>query len=272
MTLVDTHCHIDLPAFDADREDVLTRCYSAGISHIVVPGVTAQRWDILIQTCRLLSGAPHPALHPCFGLHPVFIAQHCESDLDILVQKIEQQQPIAVGEIGLDFFINDLDQAQQKKLFNAQLAIAANAGLPVILHVRKAHDAVLSSLRKAQVRGGICHAFNGSFQQAQHYIALGFKLGFGGMLTYERSHKLHKLAQQLPLEAIVLETDAPDMTGASHHGQRNSPEYLSECLQALATLRNEDVHFIAKQTSANAEAVFTFNKPLDANITRHTPA
>jgi len=124
-----------------------------------------------------------------------------------------------VGEIGLDFYCQTLDQNRQRTLFEAQLAVAANAALPVLLHVRKSHDAVLACLRKTTVAGGICHAFNGSLQQAHQYIDLGFKLGFGGMLSFARSHKLHCLAQQLPLEAIVLETDAPDMTGAAHHGQ-----------------------------------------------------
>ena len=143
--------------------------------------------------------------------------------------------------------------------FEAQLALAQSFSLPVLLHVRKSHDVILSTLRRIPVVGGICHAFNGSMEQAQQYLEMGFKLGFGGMLTYERSHKLQRLAKQLPIDAIVLETDAPDMTVASHHGGRNSPEYLSECLTALAQIRNEKVDYIAEQTTANAKAVLSFS-------------
>ncbi len=255
MNLIDTHAHIDVAAFDADRNTVLEQCLHAGVSHIVVPGIMANTWDKLREIC-----ASSPALYASFGLHPIYLEQHAPDDIDKLTAYIKQYRPIAVGEIGLDFYCQTLDQNRQRTLFEAQLAVAANAALPVLLHVRKSHDAVLACLRKTTVAGGICHAFNGSLQQAHQYIDLGFKLGFGGMLSFARSHKLHCLAQQLPLEAIVLETDAPDMTGAAHHGQRNSPEYLPEYLQALAKLRPEDIRKIAAQTTANAEAVLDFSR------------
>lgn len=259
MNLVDTHCHIDVAAFDADRETVLKRCQQAGITRIVVPAIMAATWDSLRKTCEA-QPQPGPTLYPSFGLHPVYLHQHTPTDIDTLTEYVQQYRPIAVGEIGLDFYVPELDRERQQALFDAQLTVAADAALPVLLHVRKAHDAVLSSLRKSAVTGGICHAFNGSLQQAQQYLDLGFKLGFGGMLTFERSHKLHRLAQQLPLDAIVLETDAPDMAGASHHGQRNSPEYLPESLQALAALRDEDPLTVAAQTTANAEAILDFSE------------
>jgi len=254
MNLIDTHAHIDVVAFDADRSAVLEQCLQAGVSRIVVPGIKADSWDKLRETC-----AASPALYAGFGLHPVYLEQHGPDDVDRLAEYVKRYHPVAVGEIGLDFHCQDLDPQSQQTLFEAQLAVAANAALPVLLHVRKSHDAVLACLRKTTVNGGICHAFNGSLQQAHHYLDLGFKLGFGGMLTFERS-QLHRLAQQLPLEAIVLETDAPDMTVASHRGQRNSPEYLPECLQALAALRVEDITTIATQTTANAEAVLDFSR------------
>jgi len=259
MNLVDTHCHIDVPNFDADRDTVLAHCQQVGVSRIVVPGILAATWDKLREICDLGSESG-PALYASFGLHPVYLEQHDAADIDVLTEYVKQHRPIAVGEIGLDFYLPELDRDRQQALFEAQLAVASDAALPVLLHVRKSHDAVIACLRKIPVTGGICHAFNGSLQQAQQYLDLGFKLGFGGMLTFERSHKLHRLAQQLPLEAIVLETDAPDMTVASHHGQRNSPEYLPECLQALAALRDEDVSVVAAQTTANAEAVLDFSR------------
>jgi TatD DNase family protein len=253
MNLFDTHCHIDAAAFDEDRNQVLERCAQAGVSQIVVPGIRASGWDRLQEICD-----QHAVLSPSYGLHPVYLQHHGAKDVDALAARIERQRPVAVGEIGLDFYLPELNREQQQILFEAQLNIAADAALPVLLHARKSHDAVLSSLRKIAVCGGICHAFNGSLQQAHQYLDLGFKLGFGGMLTFERSHKLHRLVQQLPLDAIVLETDAPDMTGARHHGQRNSPEYLPEVLQALANLREESSSLIATQTTANAQAVLNF--------------
>ncbi len=152
-----------------------------------------------------------------------------------------------------------MDPRQQIDLFEAQLHIAKNHNLPVILHIRKAHDQVLQLLKKIKVKGGFCHAFNGSMQQAEQYIELGFKLGFGGTLTYENSKKIHKLAKTLPLNSIVLETDAPDMVVESHRGKRNSPEYIMECLSALAKIRNEDIAFVAQQTSKNANDVINFS-------------
>jgi len=247
MQLIDTHCHLDVAAFDRDRDAVLTRACTAGVTRIVVPGITAAGWKKLLTLCTSETG-----LYPALGLHPVFLDTHHPDDLQALEASIARHKPVAIGEIGLDFYRPELDRARQKALFEAQLHIARAAGLPVLLHVRKAHDDTLALLHKARVCGGICHAFNGSLQQARQYIELGFKLGFGGMLTFDRSRKLHRLARELPLAIMVLETDAPDMPPASHHGQRNSPEYLPEVLQALARLREEDTDTIAAQTTANA--------------------
>jgi TatD DNase family protein len=165
---------------------------------------------------------------------------------------LQTEKPLAVGEIGLDFFLTELDRNRQQSIFEAQLQLAQAAQLPVLLHVRKAHDQVLATLRRIRVKGGIAHAFNGSLQQAQHYLELGFKLGFGGTLTYDRSSKIRQLAQELPVEAIVLETDAPDMVVAQHRGERNSPEYLTHVLSALAELRQMDAMTLAQQTTTNA--------------------
>ena len=253
MELFDTHCHIDVEAFDADRHEVLDHCHQQGVNRIIVPGIEAKTWDQLGKIC-----AEYPGLFPAYGLHPVFVDQHADDDLIKLENRLQTANPVAVGEIGLDFFV-DVDKVRQQSLFESQLRLAQSASLPVILHVRKAHDAVLSTLSRIPVDGGFCHAFNGSMEQAHRYIDMGFKLGFGGMLTYERSHKLHRLAQQLPIESIVLETDAPDMTGSSHHGERNSPEYLPESLITLARLRNEDAAIIAEQTTANANAVLSLS-------------
>ncbi|MDH3901418.1 MAG: TatD family hydrolase [Gammaproteobacteria bacterium] len=251
MEIIDTHCHLDVAAFNPDRKAVLERARSGGVAGIVVPGIEARGWDELSAVC-----ATGPDLFPAFGLHPVFTATHSDADLPLLEARLAAQRPVAVGEIGLDFYIKGADRARQQLLFEAQLVMARDAGLPVILHVRKAHDQVLATLKRIRVPGGTAHAFNGSLQQARHYIELGFKLGFGGMLTYERSVKLRGLAQALPAEAIVLETDAPDMVVAQHRGERNSPEYLPDCLLALAKVRDEPLATVAARTTANAREVF----------------
>jgi len=252
MNIIDTHCHLDVADFDPDRNNVLERCRVLGVTKIIVPAIESATWSGLLSLCS------KEGLYPALGLHPVFINQHHADDLQKLEQLLEAVTPIAIGEIGLDFYLKELDQQQQLKLFEAQLNIAKEYNLPVILHVRKAHDQVLQLLKKIKVKGGFCHAFNGSLQHAQHYIDLGFKLGFGGTLTYENSTRIHKLAKELPLESIVLETDAPDMVVESHRGERNSPEYIIESLNALARLRGETADVIAKQTSKNADDVMKF--------------
>jgi TatD DNase family protein len=239
-------------AFDPDRQAVLERARAAGVIGIIVPGVVASDWDSLQRVCAGASG-----LYPALGLHPVYLARHADADLEHLASRLADGRAIAVGEIGLDYYIDGADRARQQYLFEAQLTLARDAGLPVILHVRKAHDQVLATLKRIRVRGGTAHAFNGSLQQARQYLELGFKLGFGGMLTYARSRRLRTLARDLPLAALVLETDAPDLTVARHRGERNSPEYLPDCLAALAEVRGEPAADVARQTTDNACEVFS---------------
>jgi len=255
MELIDTHCHLDVADFDADRREVLARTRASGVRRLVIPAVDAAHWGSLLALCR-----QEPGLYPALGLHPLYLEQHRQEDVEALKAAVVRHRPVAVGEIGLDFFVAGLDREHQQRLFEAQLAVARNADLPVILHVRKSHDQVLAALRRIRVRGGIAHAFNGSLQQAGQYLELGFKLGFGGTLTYERSSKIRGLAKALPLEAIVLETDAPDMAVAAHRGERNSPEYLPDCLRALAEVRDEDPALLAEHTTQNACAVLRLDE------------
>jgi TatD DNase family protein len=247
MELMDTHCHLDVSDFDPDRTAVLQRARAAGVRHLLIPAVTAAGWEALWAFC-----AADANLYPALGLHPVYIDDHRREDLDRLREWLGRRRPVAIGEIGLDFYVRDLDRAEQMAVFEAQLALAREFELPVVLHVRKAHDAVLQALKQAPPPGGFVHAFNGSLQQARQYQALGFRFGFGGMLTFERSTKLRRLAAELPLDALVLETDAPDMTVAAHRGERNSPEYLPDCLAALAQVRGEPPERVAEQTTCNA--------------------
>ncbi len=251
MELFDTHCHLDVAAFDPDRKQVLVHARELGVRNILVPGIEANCWSSLLGLCKSEQG-----LYPALGLHPVFLKSHRAEHLALLERTIDENRPVAIGEIGLDYFVRSLDRDAQRVLLEAQLAIARDAKLPVVLHVRKAHDEVLSCLKKTPVPGGTVHAFNGSEQQAHHYIDLGFKLGFGGTLTWERSRKIRALARSLPLDSIVLETDAPDMVVAQHAGERNSPEYLVHCLHALAEVRGTEPDVIAQRTTSNARDVF----------------
>lgn len=251
MELFDTHCHLDVAAFDKDRQRVLHEANARGVKQLLVPAITRNNWQSVLDLCQ-----QHPGLYPALGLHPVMLEQHKSADITALAEQVTRTRPVAIGEIGLDFQMKTLDREKQQSLFAAQLAIAEQQQLPVVLHVRKAHDAVLQMLKRHALPGGTCHAFNGSLQQAEQYIQLGFKLGFGGMLTYPKANKLRKLARELPLSAMVLETDAPDMVGAAHQYQRNSPAYLPEVLETLAELRAEPVEAIARVTRENAYKVF----------------
>ena len=255
MELVDSHCHLDLPVFDSDRDAILARCRETGIKNIIVPGITRAGWENLLSLCSRHSDILSPAL----GLHPWFLDRQKTAELSRLAEQIRHSHPVAVGEIGLDYYRPHPDRALQLNFFETQLDIAEDAGLPVVLHVRKAHDTVLGCLRRRQLKGGVAHAFNGSLQQAEQYISLGFKLGFGGAVTYPRARKLRRLAQQLPLSALLLETDAPDMAPADHHGKRNQPDYLPEILHTLAHLRDEDPAAIATRTTTNARELFALD-------------
>ncbi len=243
---IDSHCHLDLAVFDHDRAQILEHADALGVKQLIVPAVIRRSWSQLLDCC-----STSPTLYPALGLHPMFQDEHRTEDLTALEQILSDQTVIAVGEIGLDFHKPVPDHNTQKDFFCRQLAIARQASLPVILHVRKAHDAVLGILQQAGVCGGIVHAFNGSLQQARQYIDLGFKLGFGGMLSLPQSRKLRQLAQDLPLSALVLETDAPDLSGFGHQGQRNSPEFLPEYGRCMAQLRGLEPEVLAQIIRSN---------------------
>ncbi|MDD4912676.1 MAG: TatD family hydrolase [Sideroxydans sp.] len=249
--LIDTHCHLDADEFGGTQTDIVREAQLAGVSRIVVPSVTRANFDIVRSLCEQF-----PNCAPAYGIHPMYADTATPDDLLVLRDYLQQHNPIAVGEIGMDFFINHYDQARQEFFFVEQLKLAREFDLPVLLHIRKATDTILKNLRLHKVRGGIAHAFNGSRQQADEFIKLGFKLGFGGAMTYSRATKLRDLAATLPLVSIVLETDAPDIPpDFLERGQPNKPEYLTKIAQELATLRGMHIEEIAAVTSENAECV-----------------
>ncbi len=248
--LIDTHCHLDAAEFDADRDAVAARARAGGVGVIVVPGVERAGFTALLAACER-----YPGCFPALGIHPLYVGSAAPEDLTALREMIVLHRPVAIGEIGLDFFVPDYDRERQEFYFSEQLKIAREFDLPVLLHIRRAQDTVLKFLRLAKVKGGIAHAFNGSRQQAEEFIKLGFKLGFGGAMTYDRATRLRELAATLPLDSIVLETDAPDIPPAFVGKARNSPEYLPRIAETLAELRGMTVAEVVEATTANAKAV-----------------
>jgi len=249
LDLIDTHCHLDAAEFAADRDQIVAQSLAAGVSTLVVPAVTAPGFALTRQMAQL-----YPCCRIALGMHPIYIQSHLPQHLPLLRQELLQGGVVAVGEIGLDGLVPGLDMARQEALLVAQLQLAAEFGLPVLLHIRRAQDRVLKYLRAIRVPGGIAHAFNGSLQQAQAFIQLGFRLGFGGALTFERAQRIRELARSVPLDSLVLETDAPDMSPSWCYRQRNSPAELPAIAAALARLRDLPLPELAAATSANLRA------------------
>ena len=250
--LVDSHCHFDFPEFDGGRQQLVDQCLDAGLVGIVVPGTTAANWDRIQQLTQrfgLVRGA--------YGLHPYFINEHRAGHLDDLDQWLGQHDAIAVGEVGLDLYSNDLDLAAQQFWFEAQITIASNHHKPLIIHARKSYDQVVKSIRKAGfIHGGIIHGFSGSLHQAEKLTALGFKIGFGGAVTYERANRLRHTISQLPLEAIVIETDAPDMRPSFAREIANSPLHLPKIADYIAAAAKVPVETLVEASYQNVCSAF----------------
>lgn len=249
--LVDSHSHLDADAFDPDRNQVLARARAAGVTRQIVPAVSAIGWEKLRALCTAETG-----LFPAYGLHPMFLAEHQPEHLVALREWIERENPVAVGECGLDFFVEDLDIPQQSLYFDGQLRLARDFELPVIVHARRAVDAVIASIRRFGPLRGVIHSFPGSADQAKRLYDLGFLIGLGGPVTYERASRLRSLAAQVPIECLLLETDAPDQPDSGHRGQRNEPARLTTVRDTIAALRGVDPEVIARTTSANAQRLF----------------
>jgi len=249
--LVDSHCHLDASEFDPDRATVIERARAAGVQAQVVPAVTAASWPKLREVCQQA-----PGLYPAYGLHPMFLAEHRPGHLDQLRDWIERERPCAIGECGLDFFVDGLDAQAQQDYFIGQLKLARDFDLPVIVHARRAVDAVIAAIRRIGGLRGVVHSFPGSPEQAAQLAKLGFLLGLGGPLTYERAQRLQRLVRDMPLQQLLLETDAPDQPDAGIRGERNEPARLSVIARHVAALRGTDVETVARATSENARRLF----------------
>jgi len=256
VRLIDTHTHLDFPDFDDDRGAILDNCRTLGVERMVVLGVYQRNWQRVWELTL-----ENPTLHAAFGLHPVYIDEHQPehlSELESWLSRLQgHPQLCAVGEIGLDYYIESLDRARQQQVFEAQLQLAADFDLPALLHVRRSHADVIATLKRFKLaRSGIIHAFAGSREEAREYIKLGFKLGLGGAATWPQALRMHRVIAELQLDSVVLETDSPDMAPAMYPGQRNSPEHLPDICEALAQVMGVAAEQLAEASTRNACELF----------------
>jgi TatD DNase family protein len=255
---IDTHCHLDAGEFGVEADAIAAQAARDRVSWIVIPAVARANFAAVAGLADRQANCTY-----ALGIHPIFVPQAAEADLaalrDAVAAAMDDPRFVAIGEIGLDFFLPELCtpamRQKQEHFYSEQLKIARDFDLPVLLHVRRSQDIILKYLRRIRVGGGIAHAFNGSFQQAQAFIDLGFKLGFGGAMTFPRALQIRRLASELPQEALVLETDAPDIAPAWLHPGRNSPEELPRIGEVLAGLRGMHAEAVAAATSGNARRV-----------------
>jgi len=255
--LTDSHVHLDDRAFDADRTQVLQRARDAGVGQMVVPAVDASSWTRIRDLCA----AHRDTLFPAYGLHPLYLLQHAPADVDALLSWCDANAAVAIGEIGLDFHAAGLDPALQRGYFSRQLALARELDLPVIVHARQALEEVILTLRRHPGVRGVVHSFSGSEEQAHRLWQLGFLAGIGGPVTYERAQRLRRIVAHMPIEFLLLESDAPDQPDANHRGQRNEPARVAGVLRCVATLRGEAAQEVAAATTANARRLFRLPDP-----------
>jgi len=251
MHIVDTHCHLDALEFGDRQADIVAAAVSADVRTIIVPSVAVSNFAAVRNLAQQFDNCL-----PAYGIHPLLLGQAKPEWLLLLRSYLQQQRPVAVGEVGLDFFVPNYDLARQEYYYSEQLKLAREFELPVLLHVRRAQDVVLKHLRRIKVCGGIAHAFNGSRQQADEFIRLGFKLGFGGAMTHGRASRIRELAATLPMDSIVLETDGPDIPpDFLPRGAPNHPANLQRIAATLAQLRGMSLAEVAEATTANAVQV-----------------
>ncbi|MGC4007993.1 MAG: TatD family hydrolase [Pseudomonas sp.] len=259
MRLIDTHNHLDCPDFEQDRAAVLQRSRELGVERQVLLGVFRENWE---DVWALVESEPD--LYAALGLHPIYLARHRPEHLTALREWLQRlaghPKLCAVGEIGLDYYLEDLDRDGQQALFEEQLRIAIDFELPVLLHVRRAHAAMIATLKRYKPkRQGIVHAFAGSREEAREYLKLGFRLGLGGAPTWPQANRLRKVVPEIPLESIVLETDSPDMAPSMYPGVRNSPEHLPDICVALAELKGISPQELASASTRNAMELFDWS-------------
>jgi TatD DNase family protein len=255
MQLVDTHCHLDASAFDKDRDAVIVRAVEAGVSHVVIPGVDAASSRAAVELA-----AAHPSVYAAAGIHPNAAAGFRENHLEAIEAIARAEKVVAIGEIGLDYYRDHTPHATQRSAFEAQLALAVDLKLPVIIHNRESSDDLLDILARwahlLPSPPGVMHAFSAGPEVAERALELGFFLGFAGPVTYKKADRLRQIAAGAPADRIVVETDAPYLTPHPYRGKRNEPAYVRHTAERLAVVRDTTLKQIAKRTTANAGALF----------------
>ncbi|MBX2884202.1 MAG: TatD family hydrolase [Granulosicoccus sp.] len=252
--LIDSHCHLDDTVFDNDRIALLEAARRRGIAAHVLPATTAANWPRLRQIC-----SQHSGLYATYGLHPMFLEHHKPGDLEALRELLQHNRSAGIGECGLDFSQDTTDKKAQHHWFENQLVLAREFNLPIVIHARGAVEAVISAIRASGHYRGVVHSYNGSAVQAKRLIDLGYLMSFGGAVTYDRARRLRELVTHLPLDALMLETDAPDQPDARHRQQRMQPEWLIDIFEVFCNLRSEAPDTIAQATTDNALSLFSID-------------
>ncbi|EIC86578.1 TatD family hydrolase [Serratia sp. M24T3] len=251
---IDTHCHFDFPPFTGNETHSLQLAGEAGVNQLIVPAVEADRFERILMLAK-----DHPQVFAALGLHPICIERHNEASLASLTEHLatRDNKLVAIGETGLDLYMENPDFEKQQWLLKEQFKLAKLHDLPLILHSRRTHDPLSAMLRKAHLPAtGVVHGFAGSLSQAQAFVRLGFAIGVGGTITYERAHKTRQVMAQLPLSCLLLETDAPDMPLQGFQGQPNRPERAAQVFKTLCELRAESTEEIADALMKNTRRVF----------------
>jgi len=249
--LIDAHCHLDFESFDDDREQVIQRAKDQNINDIVIPGTQQKYWDRIKKLC-----ATSHRLHACYGLHPYWVDSHNKQSTKYLGKYIANNHPVALGECGLDFRPQQADKKTQLYFFEAQLEIAENNRLPVVIHSVNATEIVIQTIKKFKNLNGMIHSYSGSIEQAKQLIDLNFLISISASVTYDNAKKIKKTAREIPLTSLLLETDAPDQADKNHFKERNEPAYLVNTLNTIAELRETSAEVVAEQTTKNAKALF----------------
>nr|ELR5069173.1 YchF/TatD family DNA exonuclease [Providencia rettgeri]ELR5075880.1 YchF/TatD family DNA exonuclease [Providencia stuartii]ELR5223147.1 YchF/TatD family DNA exonuclease [Providencia rettgeri] len=255
---IDTHCHFDFPPFSDSLTESLQLAQQSGVSDIVIPTVSVDNFERVWQLAQ-----QYPQLHAAMGFHPLYLSQFQEQHIDILTDYLTKKNKkcVAIGEIGLDLYMQNPQFERQQEVLSAQLKLAKQFDLPVILHSRKSHDPLAAMLRRFEVPArGVVHGFAGSLSQAQAFVKLGYYIGVGGTITYERANKTRHVISQLPLASLLFETDAPDMPVSGFQGEPNRPERIEWVFRSLCELRHESPEEIAQQLYNNSLSLFNLTK------------
>jgi len=249
--IIDTHCHLDFDAFDDDREEVIRRAAQKNISRIIIPATQKSNWQPIYDLCE-----NDESLLPCYGFHPYWADEPGSKDIDSLEKWINSKLCVGIGECGLDYRMDQIDKQTQVKVFEAQLKIAANNNLPIVIHSVNATEDIINLIKKHPGITGKMHSYSGSYQQAQQLIDLGFYISFGGTITYKGASKHRATASKIPLSALIIESNAPDQPDSKHKNERNEPAYITNVLECLDELREENIDEITQQTTLNAKRLF----------------